>query len=180
MMYDRNGLRLSPMAETNNAYYHTAVDTSTNKYSAYARAEVTEGRGQWSMYRIGKLYTDSRHAAFVAQEFEKTYSQRSTRMMVNEGTFSDCADKFVEGIDIPEWQYPAEGLSAEDVAIGYKRNYIPGAREALIEVISVFGLQPPPIVSIKGLVNEVEMQYKLGITYREAARNIMKVRNENV
>lgn len=177
-MYDRNGLQLSTAnAETLNSYRLTAVDLKVRKYSAYARASRPKGNLQWSMFKVGKLFDDPRDAAYIAQEFEKQYTQDQVRTMVTDETFYDVARDFVENIEIPKWDYPAEGLLIEDILndYGYKVNRVDNAREALVEAINVFGLTTPPLKKGKELINTVNKYYETGMTYREAARKTMNV-----
>ena len=175
-MYDRNGLQLSQQANTLNSYRMTAVDMTTKKYVAVARAKQTTGKNQWTMFNIG-LYTDPRDAAFVASEFEKRYTADQIRQMVTNGEFRDVATEFKESIEIPEWNFPAEGLLIEDILsdYSYKKNYVLDAKEALREVIQAFKLRPPTIDAIKDLVACVEQKYQAGKSYREAAKETMEI-----
>lgn len=182
-MFDRNGLQLSTaLAETLNTYRLTTVDLKTKKYSAYARASRPEGNLQWAMFKIGTQLKDPRDAAFIAQEFEKQYTLDQVRQMVTDDTFYDIAKNFAETIEIPEWQYPAEGLTIEDILndYGYKQNYVPDAKSALREVISVFNMKAPPLKDIKSLVEKVEALFNTGMTYREAARITMNVNEKEI
>jgi hypothetical protein len=178
-MYDRNGLQLSTaQSETLNSYYKTAVDLTIKKYAAVAYA-TRRHNNEWAMFTIGD-YDDPRDAAYVAQEFFKVYSKESVRTLQTDGEFSQVAREFRETIEIPEWQFPAEGLLIEDIlnesANGYKQNYVADARTALLEAINVFKLQTPNLKTAKTLINKVEEAYKTGLSYREAARNIMNVK----
>jgi hypothetical protein len=178
-MYDRNGLKLSaPERESLNTYYRTAVDLTSRRYSAVAYA-TAEFKDQWSMFAIGD-FKDPRDAAYVAQEFFTQHSKDAVRLIVKDGNWAEVAREFRENIEIPEWQYPAEGLSIEDILgeskCGYKNNYVSDARAALIEVIKVFKLKTPDIKTAKTLINKVEEAYKSGQSYREAARYTMNVK----
>lgn len=175
-MYDRNGLQLSKATESLNSYYRTAVDMTVRKYAAYAQASRSKGNNEWAMFNIG-LFKDPRDAAYVAQEFEKQYTKEQIRQMVTDQTFRQIANDFVENLEIPEWKYPAEGILIEDILndYGYKMNYVNNAKEALREVISVFGITPPSLKEVQKLVDQVEEKYKSGISYREAARIVMGV-----
>jgi hypothetical protein len=178
-MYDRNGLQLSTAkAETLNTYRLTSVDLTTKKYTAYARASRPGGNNQWSMFKIGNQFKDPRDAAYVAQEFEKQYTHEQVRQMYTDGTFYDIGREFVQNLEIPEWNYPAEGLLVEDILndYGYKQNYVPDAKTALREAISVFGIKPPSIKDIPGLVKKVETLYNEGATYREAAMKVLNIK----
>jgi hypothetical protein len=180
-MYDRNGLQLSTAtAETLNSYRLTSVDLATKKYSAYAQASRPKGQNQWSMFHIGTQFKDPRDAAFIAQEFEKAYNKDQVRQMHTDGILYDVGREFVANTEIPEWQYPAEGLLIEDILndYGYKQNYVPDSKSALREVIAVFKLKPPVLKEVKGLVDQVEKLYNKGMTYREAARKVMNVNEE--
>lgn len=175
-MYDRNGLQLSPVSETLNSYRLTAVDTKAKHYTAYAQAKRTQGNSQWAMFTIGK-FKDPRDAAYVAQEFEKQSSKEQVRQMVIDNTFQDVAKDFLAKTEIPEWEFPAEGLLIEDILgdYGYKTNYVENAKAALREVISVFGIKPPSLKEVGKIVAKVEEMYKSGKSYREAARLAMGV-----
>ena len=177
-MYDRNGLQLSTAAaETLNTYRLTSVDLTTKKYTAYARASRPKGNDQWSMFKIGNQFKDPRDAAYVAQEFEKQYNHDQARQMYTDGVFYDVAREFVKTLDIPVWKYPAEGLLIEDILndYGYKQNYVPDAKSALREAISVFGIKPPSIKDIPALVKKVETFYADGMTYRESAIKALNI-----
>ena len=174
-MYDHNGLELTPAADTMNAYRLTAVDLTEKKFSAYASAKPTY-KNEWSMIKIG-MFKDSRDAAFVAQQFEKHYDKVTVRQMVTDKTFRDVANEFVANLEIPEWQYPAEGFTIEELLGGgyevYKKNYVDNARDALVEAFKVSGKKIPVIAEAKKLIERVEQLYKTGITYREAAKTVI-------
>ena len=175
-MYDRNGLQLSnAAAETLNTYRLTTVDLTTRKYSAYARASRPKGQMQWSMFKIGAQFKDPRDAAFIAQEFEKVYTHDQVRQMYTDGVFYEVAREFVKNTEIPEWQYPAEGLLVEDILndYGYKQNYVPDSKTALREAIAVFGMKPPSLKEIPILVKKVQELYDQGLTYRQAAMQVL-------
>ena len=182
-MYDRNGLQLSTAkANTLNTYRLTAVDLNNKKYAPYARASKPKGNLQWSVFNIGTLYKDPRDAAYIAQEFEKLYNPDQVREMVTDGVFYDVARDFVESTEIPEWQFPAEGLLIEDILndFGYKQNYVSDSKSALREVISVFGLKAPSLKDINGLVAKVEELYNEGASYRQAAKIVMNVTDKEL
>jgi len=175
-MYDRNGLQLTAQSNTLNSYRLTAVSLKVKKYSAYARADRTKGNLEWTMFSIG-LFNDPRDAAFVAGEFEKTYTKEQIRQMINDETFRETCNEFKTGLDIPVWQFPAEGLLIHDILSDYKydRNYVADAKEALREVIKTFKLQVPAMSAIAALVAKVETIYSTGKTYREAAKIAMEM-----
>jgi hypothetical protein len=176
MSYDRNGLELSAVAETLNSYRYTAVEVKRKKYVAYAQAARPKGDKQWAMFHIAE-YDDPRDAAHVAQTFMTKYSKEEIRQMVTDETFNDVCEKFLAEIEIPTWQYPAEGLLIEDITndYGYKRNYVNSASEALKEAIAIFKIKTPDLKTAKVLVNMVEMKYKEGMSYRDAAKVVMGV-----
>lgn len=172
MSYDLNGLQLTPAADTMNTYRLTAVNLREQKFSAYAASRPSH-KDEWSMHRIG-LYSDPRDAAFVAQEFEKCYNKDQVRVLVKDGIFNEVAKEFRENLEIPEWQYPAEGLTIEEMLGGsYTRNYVDNARDALVEVIKVSGAKAPPLAQTKTLMARVEELVRGGITYRMAARQVI-------
>lgn len=172
MSYDLNGLQLTPAADTMNTYRLTAVNLREQKFSAYAASRPSH-RNEFSMHTIG-LYSDPRDAAFVAQEFEKRYNKDEVRTLVKDGLFAAVARHFRETIEIPEWQYPAEGLTIEEMLGGsYTRNYVDNARDALVEAIKVTGAKAPPLAQAKALMARVEELVRGGITYRMAARQVI-------
>lgn len=170
--YDLNGLELTPVSDSLNAYRLTAVDTTNEKYSAYAASKPTH-KNEWSMHTIG-LYKDPRDAAYVAQEFAKLYDKVKVRQMIIDGTFTEVAREFRENIEIPEWKYPAEGLSFEDILGGkYKTNYVNNAKDALLEAMRVFNIKAPALDAAKKMMAEVENLVRQGMTYRNAAHKIV-------
>lgn len=174
-MFDRNGLELTPVAESLNSYKLTAVNVEANRYSAYA-AGTRKHKNEWNMFRIGN-YKDPRDAAFVAQEFAKQYDQVKVRQLVTDGLFNEVAREFRENIEIPEWQFPAEGLTIEDITCdyGYKTNRVDCAKEALREAVKVFEVQVPSLKEIPTLVKKVQALYDKGHNYREAAKMALEV-----
>lgn len=170
--YDHNGLELTPVSNSLNAYRLTAVDLTTQKYSAYAASKPTH-KNEWSMHTI-YLYDDPRDAAFVAQEFAKIYDKVAVRQMIIDGTFSHIAKEFRENIDIPEWKYQYEGLSFDDI-LGkkYKTNYVNNAKDALVEALRVFNIKTPPLKIASKMMAEVENLVAAGMNYRAAAKNVV-------
>ena len=175
-MYDRNGLQLSPVAETMNSYRLTAVDLKNRKYSAYAMASRPKGPNQWAMFPSGTQFKDPRDAAYVAQEFEKHYSKEQVRQMHTDGVLHQVTLEFVENTEIPEWGFPAEGLLIEDILndYGYKQNRVSSPVEALKEAIKVTGCNTPPLKKVNTLVSAVQEKYDSGFSYREAAMRTVK------
>lgn len=170
--YDLNGLQLTPVSDSLNAYRLTAVDTVNEKYSAYAASKPTH-KNEWSMHTIG-LYKDPRDAAHVAQEFAKLHDKVKVRQMIIDGTFTEIAREFRENIEIPEWKYPAEGLSFEDILGGkYKTNYVNNAKDALLEAMRVFNIKAPALNIAKKMMDEVENLARQGMSYRSAAHTIV-------
>ena len=166
--FDRNGLELTPAADTLNAYRLTAVNTKIKKFTAYA-AGVRKSNNEFNMFTIG-LYNDPRDAAYVAQAFEKKMSKAQVREMVTDGTFAEFAKEFRSNIEIPEWVYPAEGMSIDEMLnTTYKRNYVLNAREALVEAINVFKKPVPSLKEAAVLIKKVEAAVKEGMTLRMAA-----------
>lgn len=175
-MYDRNGLQLTPIKRNNlNSYRLTAVDLTERKYSAYARA-YTNQKNVWSMYKIGSLYDDPRDAAFVAQEFEKVYDSHKVRQMVTDGIFYETARQYAKNVEIPEWEFPAEGLLIEDILndYGYEANRVEDAKSALVEAYKVFQIKPPALKEVPALVKKVEEYFAKGMSYRQAARKVVE------
>lgn len=172
-MYDRNGLELSPIQDSLNAYKFTAVNTNTRNYSAYAQA--TRGKGVYSMVTISK-FDDPRDAAFVGQEFNKLYNVQQVYEMVVDKTFADVVKQYLEQLDIPEWQYPAEGLDWDDITgeNGYKKNRVDNARDALVEALRIEGKTTPALPAAKKMIAEVEKLYNEGMSFREAAKKVVK------
>lgn len=170
--FDRNGLELTPAADTLNAYRLTAVNTKTKKFSAYA-AGTRKSNQEFNMFNIG-YYDDPRDAAYVAQEFEKKVSKSQVREMATDGTFAEFAKDFRSNIEIPEWVYPAEGMSIDEMLnTTYKRNYVVTAREALVEAIKVFNKPVPSLKDAAAMIKKVEAFVKEGMTLRAAAAKVI-------
>lgn len=171
-MYDRNGLELSPIHDSLNAYKFTAVNTATRTYSAYAQA--TRKKGIYSMVTIAR-FDDARDAAFIGQEFGKKFTEQDVHQMVIDKTFGDVAKDFVDQLDIPVWQYPAEGLDWDDIvgSNGDKKNRVDNARDALIEALKAAGKSTPALAQAKKMVAEVDGLYLNGMSFREAAKNVV-------
>lgn len=170
--YDQNGLELTPVSNSLNAYRLTAVDVTTQKYAAYAASKPTH-KNEWSMHTI-HLYKDPRDAAFVAQEFAKVYDKVAVRQMIIDGSFNQVAKEFRENLEIPEWKYQAEGLTFEDILGGkYKTNYVNNAKDALVEALRVFNMKAPALKIATKMMAEVENLVKNGMTYRSAAAAIV-------
>lgn len=171
-MYDRNGLELSPIQDSMNAYKFTAVNPAIRAYSAYAQA--TRGKGIYSMVTIAR-FDDPRDAAFVGQEFAKRFTEDDVYQMVIDKTFDDIAKDFVDNLDFPVWQYPAEGLDWDDIIgnDGTKQNRVDNARDALIEAIKAAGKATPALAQAKKMIAEVESLYHNGMSFREAAKNVV-------
>ena len=167
-MYDRNGLELSPIQESLNAYKFTATNTKARNYSAYA--QLTRNRGLYSMATIGK-YKDARDAAFVGQAFAKVFNEQQAYEMVLDKTFEEVAADFVSKLEIPEWKYPAEGLDWDDIhgSNGCK-NRVDNAKDALIEALKIMKKQTPALPKAKKMIEEVEALYQTGKSYRESAK----------
>jgi hypothetical protein len=173
MSYDHNGLELTSMGDTMNTYKFTAVNLKEEKYSAYAQAKQS-AKKEFSMHPM-KLFKDPRDAAFVGQMFNKKYSKEQIAQMYLDGTFREIANKFIENLEIPEWQFSAEGLTVEEIkGGGYNTNYVDNAREALVEAIRVLKTKTPDLKSAKSMMEKVEKLYKGGMTYRQAAHQIVK------
>jgi hypothetical protein len=175
-MFDRNGLELSPVADTKNAYKLTSVNVKRGKFNAYARSAF-RNKNEFTMCNFAK-FDDPRDAAFVAQEFAKEYDKEAVRQMVVDGTFLEVANEFVAGLEIPEWKFPAEGLTIDDILCDYSytKNHVPTARDALIEVFKVFGGKPPAVAEATKMIKKVDELYNSGMSYREAARQVAGVK----
>lgn len=172
MSYDMNGLQLTSVSESKNSYRLTAVDLKQKKIAAYAASKPPH-QNVWSMHNIG-LYKDPRDAAYVAQEFEKLHDKIAVRQMVVDGTFYDIAREFRDNIGIPEWKYPAEGMTIDEMLGGeYKMNYVNNARDALLEAMRVANIKAPAVQRAKEMMISVETLVRSGITYREAARQVV-------
>jgi hypothetical protein len=172
MSYDMNGLQLTSVSESKNSYRLTAVDLKQKKIAAYAASKPPH-QNVWSMHNIG-LYKDPRDAAFVAQEFEKQYDKIVVRQMIVDGTFYDIAREFRDNIEIPEWKYPAEGMTIDEMlGSKYKTNYVNNARDALLEAMRVENIKPPTVNKSKEMMAAVEALVRTGITYRQAAKEVV-------
>lgn len=174
MAYDRNGLELTSVSNTLNAYRLTAVDKTKQKINAYANSH-TEYKDQFHMHTIGQ-YDDARDAAYVGQQFEKKYDKYVVRQLVKDGLFSEIAKEFRQNIEIPEWIYPAEGLDWDDILGGkYETNYVDNARDAIREALKILNKKAPPIEEAKKIIAKVEQLFKDGMTYRQAAHKVINV-----
>lgn len=173
-MYDRNGLELSPIQDSLNAYKFTAVNPSIRAYSAYAQA--TRKKGIYSMVTIAR-FDDARDAAFVGQEFAKRYTIDEVYQMVIDKTFDDIAKDFVDNLEMPMWQYPAEGLDWDDIigSEGTLKNRVDNARDALVEALKVANKPTPALAQAKKMIAEVEKLYNNGMNYRSAAKNVVNM-----
>jgi hypothetical protein len=171
-MYDRNGLELTPVQTSMNAYKFTAVNVAGRNYTAYAQA--TRNRGIYSMITIAK-FDDARDAAFVGQEFAKKFTISQAYEMVLDKTFDAVASEFVTSIDMPVWQFPAEGLDWDDIVggAGYEKNRVDNAREALVEALKIASKPAPALTAAKKLIDSVEKLYSDGMSYREAAKLVV-------
>lgn len=171
-MYDRNGLELTPVQTSMNAYKFTAVNVAGRNYTAYAQA--TRNRGIYSMVTIAK-FADARDAAHVGQEFAKNYTESQVYQMVIDKTFEQTAADFVGALGMPEWQFPAEGLDWDDIVggVGYEKNRVDNAREALVEALKIASKPTPTLTTAKKLIADVEKLYKDGASYREAAKLVV-------
>lgn len=175
-MYDRNGLELSPVSnQTMNTYKMTTVDLKEKKYKAYAARHSHYTGEMFAMMPI-RAYKDPRDAAYVGQQFAKLYDKFKVRDMSDAGEFREICNDFLENLEIPEWEFPAEGLSIEDIlgGNGYKVNYVSNAKDALIEYIKISGMKPPGLDKIKNLIQQVETLYKSGLSHREAAAKTLQ------
>jgi hypothetical protein len=175
-MYDRNGLELSPMQESMNSYKFTAVNPKARKFTAYAQADRKSAvaHGIYTMVTIAR-YEDARDAAYVAQTFAKLYNPTQVFEMVRDDILKDVVADFLAELEIPEWQYPAEGLDWDDI-LGfesgesrYKQNHVSDARGALIEAIDALKRKAPLASNVPGMIAFVDGLYNQGRSYREAA-----------
>lgn len=173
-MYDRNGLELSPIQTSLNAYKFTAVNVHSRNYTAYAQA--TRNKGIYSMVTIAK-FDDARNAAFVGQEFAKKFTEAQVYEMVIDKMFETIAADFVESLDIPVWQFPAEGLDWDDITgnDGTVKNRVDNSREALVEALKIAGKPTPALAKAKQLIAEVDKLYNQGMSFREAAKEVVKM-----
>jgi hypothetical protein len=173
-MYDRNGLELSPIQDSLNAHKFTAANPKIRAYSAYAQS--TREKGIYSMVTIAR-FDDARDAAFVGQEFAKRYSEQEVYQMVIDKTFDDVAKDFVDGLVMPIWQYPAEGLDWDDILgnDGTVKNRVDNSREALVEALKIAGKPTPALAKAKQLIAEVDKLYNQGMSFREAAKEVVKM-----
>ena len=167
-MYDRNGLELTPIGNSMNSYKFTAVNPKYRNYSAYAQA--TRNKGLYSMVIIAK-YDDPRDAAFIGQEFAKKFTTEQIYEMAHDKSFDDIAKQFIEDMEIPEWQYPAEGMDWDDIlGSDSKKNRVADARDALVEALKISKKKAPTVAVAKQMINEVESHYNQGMSYRAAAK----------
>jgi len=176
-MYDRNGLELSPVAESNNAYKLTSLCVRTQMFNAYARSAYgTSNRDkEFTMCNFAR-FKDPRDAAHAAQEFSKQYDKYAILSMVTDGTFREIAGEFAKDLDYPEWKYPAEGMTIQDILgeSGYKINRVCDSRAALVEAFQVLACKPPAAAWTKVMIDQVDVLYEAGLDYRTAARQVVQ------
>lgn len=176
-MYDRNGLELTESnRESYNSYKFTAVDFNTKRFSAYAASDKYNSH-KFCMHTI-KQYKDPRDAAYVGQRFRELYTKQQVSDMISSGSFREIVNEFLEGIEIPEWKYPPEGLTIEELlgedTIKYSKNYVDNPKDALREAITIFEISKiPPIPVVNILLSRVEEYYSEGFTYRQAATKVV-------
>lgn len=172
--YDLNGLELTTSScDTMNAYRLTAVDLTDKKFAAYA-ASKPNFKGQFSMHSIHN-YSDSRDAAYSAQQFEKLYDKVKVKQLVTDKLFRGVCQEFTLKLEIPEWSYPAEGSTIAEMLIGkYDRNYVNNARDALREAFRAHKItQRPSLATCNDLMFRVETIVNAGTTYRNAAAQVI-------
>lgn len=175
--YDFNGLPLtqSVKADSLAAYLHTAMVMKIRKISAYAPI-FPNAQMKFGMVKIG-LFEDPRDAAYVAMEFNKQYTKDQATQMVVDGTFNEIAKEFVENLEIPEWQHPAEGLSfdeIEGIPADYAMIYSTSAKDAINKVLKEKGLATPKLDEAKKLIEQVEkMHQETGVSYDLIARKVI-------
>jgi len=168
-MEDRNGLKLSSVSETPNAYYKSHMHLRTKDFRA--RAWTSKPK---STITIGS-FADARDAAYVAEQFGLTYSNDQIDDFTLSGSFREIAKDFIKNISIPEWRYPSENVTFKELEEGvYKTNRSSDAREALRDVIISRKMSFPPITRVKAIIAEVEKEYSLGLNYRDAAQKVLK------
>ena len=178
-MYDFNGLPLTQSVKANSlaAYLHTAMNMKIRKISAYAPI-FPNVQMKFAMVKIG-LFEDPRDAAYVAMEFNKQYTKDQATQMVVDGTFNEIAKEFVENLEIPEWQHPAEGLSfdeIEGIPADYAMIYSTSAKDAINKVLKEKGLPVPKIEIAKKMISEVEkLHADTGVSYDLLARECLKM-----
>ena len=174
-MYDHNGLELTPMSETMNSYKMTSVDLKRKRFCAYAQA--TQKHKEFSMFSVS-FHKDPRDAAFIGQEIAKKFSKDAVRSMMVDGTAKEILRGFAASLEIPEWKYQAEGFSIEELLNGgfddYKKNYAATAKDALVEAIKLLRKKTPDLKTAKEILDKVEALYKSGLTYREAAKQVLE------
>lgn len=176
MSYDSNGLELTTsLADTLNTYLYTAVDQKNRRFDAIAIPGFPAHANRFNMIDIAS-YKDPRDAAFIAQEFAKEFSKEEIRTMIIDGTFRETAKQFAATTEIPEWQFPAEGLDFDDILSDYKydRNWHETARDALVEVFKNIPGKRPALKEVNRLIKMVE-EYKAkhSCPYRTAARAVV-------
>lgn len=172
-MYDRNGLELTPKANTMNSYKYTAVDLTAKKFTAYARATQKHSK-EWNIFRIGN-FKDPRDAAYIGQKFADEHTKEYVRTLHTDGEWAEYAALWISEQDIPEWKYEAEGMTIDDITgeNTYKINRVDDAKEALREWISMKGIKVPPLNMVNNLIQSVNQLYQNGKSYRQAVRELL-------
>lgn len=177
-MFDFNGLPLtqSVKADSLAAYLHTTMNMKIRKFGAYAPI-FPNVQMKFSMASIG-MFEDARDAAYVAMEFNAAYSKEQSTQMIIDGTFKEVAKEFIENLEIPEWKYPAEGLTFDEIEglpADYKMIYSTSAKDAISKILKEFGLPVPKIEIAKKMISEVEkLHADTGVSYDLLARECLK------
>lgn len=166
---DRNGLELSPVGHSANAYKFTAIRVNARGWSAYARGMET-GK-EVSIHNFSKTFKDERDAAYVAQMFALAYDKEAVTKLVQEGNFLEVTKKFVAEIELPEWKYASEGLDVEDFQSGdYGTNRVDNLRVAIVEAIKLSGRKAPSIAIAKQITDDAQRLVDYGLSMRAAAK----------
>lgn len=173
-MYDQNGLELSPISErAKTAYKNTAANERARTFSAIANANGAKFR-----MRTIKRYKDDRDAAFVGQEFAKLYDEHAVGQMIRDCTFDEVVGEFLAGLEIPEWQFPSEGMTFDEMAGDetYEKNRVENMELALKEALKMFlpdECPLPKLFKAQQMWHAANELYAGGMSRREAAKTVV-------
>jgi hypothetical protein len=173
-MYDRNNLELSKVAKGLNAYRFSFVNIPHGMFTASVYAAHVS-YSKTNTFTI-KSYDDPRDAAFVGQAFMALHSPDDVRALYDSAQLFDTIKEFLLTIKIPVWEFPAEGLTQDDLTgdLSYDKNRVEGSMDSLREVFKVLKMNIPPLKEIPALVATCEALYVKGMSWRAAALETVK------
>ena len=173
-MQDRNNLELSKVQKGLNAYRFSYVHKVRKSFMASAYASFV-AHSKTSTFDI-MHYDDSRDAAYVGQTFMQEYDPETVRALYESGDLGPTVREFLSTVEIPVWEFPAEGYTKADLTEGmnYEKNRVEGAIDSLREVFKALEMKAPPLKEIPALIATCEALYAEGFSWRAAALETVK------